>query len=137
LQWLLIASLLAEVVALFWTPAKDSSVSSLVPKKLLGQAGRLNLLAAYGTAAPAALLFAALASISNLLGAFVPSMADPEADVALYLNGLTFFVAAIVVLGLPISKHNPGPEGAGQTRDSNRSEEHTSELQSRFDLVCR
>ena len=119
LQWLLIASLLAEVVALFWTPAKDSSVSSLVPKKLLGQAGRLNLLAAYGTAAPAALLFAALASISNLLGALVPSMADPEADVALYLNGLTFFVAAIVVLGLPISKHNPGPEGAGQTRDSN------------------
>ena len=119
LQWLLIASLLAEVVALFWAPAKDSSVSSLVPKKLLGQANQLNLLAAYGTAPPAALLFAALASISNLLGALVPSMANPEADVALYLNGLTFFVAAIMVFGLPIPKHNPGPGGAGQTRDSN------------------
>src|SRR5699024_410849 len=95
LEWLLIASLLAEIVALFWTPAKDSTVPSLVPKKLLAQANQLNLLAAYGTAPLAALLFATLASISNLLSAFVPSMANPEADVALYLNGLTFFIAAI------------------------------------------
>lgn len=119
LEWLLIASLLAEIVALFWTPAKDSTVPSLVPKKLLAQANQLNLLAAYGTAPLAALLFATLASISNLLSAFVPSMANPEADVALYLNGLTFFIAAIIVIGLPIPKHNPGTGGAGQTRDSN------------------
>src|SRR5438067_13115271 len=30
-----------------------------------------------------------------------------------------------------------GPDGVGCSREQPRSEEHTSELQSRFDLVCR
>src|SRR2546428_5056898 len=30
-----------------------------------------------------------------------------------------------------------GPPGVGKTKDRTRSEEHTSELQSRSDLVCR
>ncbi|WP_042282225.1 dTMP kinase [Nocardiopsis alba] len=105
LQWLLIAGLLAEIVALFWTPARDATIPGLVPKRMLGQANRLTLLATYGAAPIAALLFAALASISNLLGVLMPSMAAPEADVALYLNALTFFVAAIVVATLPLPKH--------------------------------
>ncbi|MBE2997870.1 dTMP kinase [Nocardiopsis sp. HNM0947] len=117
LQWLFIASLLAEVVALLWTPAKDSTVPSLVPRRQLAEANRLTLLAAYMTAPVAALLFAALASISNILGALVPSLANPEADIALYLNGLTFFVAAIVVATLPIPKHNPGLSAASPNRD--------------------
>src|SRR5207249_8269899 len=34
--------------------------------------------------------------------------------------------------------HGPGPRGVGASpSDGHRSEEHTSELQSRFDLVCR
>ncbi len=118
LEWLLIATLLAEAVALFWTPAKDATVPNLVPRKLLGQANRLSLLTAYGTAPVAALLFAALASVSNVLGALLPSMASPEADVALYLNGLTFVVAAVVVAGLPIPKHKPSKDAESDTRDS-------------------
>src|SRR5699024_11994216 len=40
---------------------------------------------------------------------------------------------------LPISVPggNPGGHGHGGRGDHRRSEEHTSELQSRFDLVCR
>lgn len=117
LQWLFIASLLAEVVALLWTPAKDATVPSLVPRRQLAEANRLTLLASYITAPLAALLFAALASVNNVLGAFVPSLADPEADIALYLNGLTFFTAAVVVGTLPIPKHNPGLAAASPNRD--------------------
>ncbi|OOC56578.1 MULTISPECIES: dTMP kinase [Nocardiopsis] len=118
LEWLLVASFLAEVVALFWAPAKDATVPNLVPRKLLGQADRLGLFTAYGTAPVAALLFAGLASASNVLGAVLPSMASPEADVALYLNGLTFLVAAVVVAGLPIPKHKPSKDSESDTRDS-------------------
>ncbi|WP_285731722.1 dTMP kinase [Nocardiopsis sp. ATB16-24] len=118
LEWLLIANLLAEIVALFWAPAKDATVPNLVPRKLLEQANQLSLLTTYGTAPVAALLFAALASVSNVLGALLPSMASPEADVALYLNGLTFFIAAIVIAGLPIPKHKPSKDSESHTRDS-------------------
>src|SRR6266704_7075563 len=41
---------------------------------------------------------------------------------------------------LPISRHRsgyPGRPGPGGLDRAARSEEHTSELQSRFDLVCR
>ncbi|MBE1460344.1 dTMP kinase [Nocardiopsis terrae] len=119
LQWLLIASLLAEITALFWTPARDATIPSLVPKRMLGQANRLTLLATYGAAPVAALLFAVLASVSNLLGALVPSMANPEADVSLYLNALTFFVAAIVVAGLPLPKHTVSRDSLSPGRDAN------------------
>ncbi|KOX16424.1 dTMP kinase [Nocardiopsis sp. NRRL B-16309] len=118
LEWLLIAAFLAEVVELFWTPAKDAAVPALVPRGLQRQAGRLCLLVGYGTAPVAALLFAALASVGNLLGALAPSLASPEADVALYLNGLMFLVAAIVVAGLPIPKHKSAGGGRTGTRDA-------------------
>jgi dTMP kinase len=118
LEWLFIAGLLAEVVALFWASAKDATVPNLVPRKLLEQANRLNLITAYGTAPVAALLFAALASLSNVLGAFLPFMAGPRADAALYLNGLAFVVAAIVVAGLPIPQHKPSKDAESDTRDS-------------------
>ncbi|MFC3996038.1 dTMP kinase [Nocardiopsis sediminis] len=104
LWWLLAATFLAEIVALFWTPAKDATVPGLVPKKQLEEANRLGLLTTYGTAPVAAGLFAALASVSSLLGGLIPSMGVPEADIALYINGVTFFIAAAVVWGLPVPK---------------------------------
>ncbi|WP_017603758.1 dTMP kinase [Nocardiopsis alkaliphila] len=118
LPWLLIAGLLAEIVALFWTPARDATIPVLVPKRMLGQADRLTLLATYGAAPVAALLFAALASVDNLLGALVPSMAAPAADVALYINALTFFIAAIVVAGLPLPKHTVASSSLSPHRDA-------------------
>ncbi len=116
LDWLLIANFLAEVVALFWAPAKDATVPNLVPKKKLEQANQLSLLTTYGTAPVAAGLFAALASITTLLGGLFPTLGSPEADIALYINGVTFFVAAAVIWTLPIPKRNgavaPDPEPA-------------------------
>ncbi|MDA2806987.1 dTMP kinase [Nocardiopsis suaedae] len=112
LDWLLVANFLAECVAIFWTPAKDASVPNLVPRKKLEQANQLTLLTAYGTAPVAAGLFAVLASFSTVLGKLFPAMATPEADIALYINGLTFFIAAAVVWTLPLPGR-PARAGAG------------------------
>ncbi|RCV50156.1 MFS transporter, partial [Marinitenerispora sediminis] len=106
LDWLLIANFLAECVALFWAPAKDATVPNLVPRKKLEQANQLSLLTTYGSAPVAALIFAVLAAFSSVLGGLFPSLGSPEADVALYINGVTFFVAAAVIWRLPIPKKN-------------------------------
>ncbi|MGQ4269087.1 dTMP kinase [Nocardiopsis changdeensis] len=118
LPWLFIAALLAEIVELLWTGARDSAIPNLVPRKLLGQADRLVLFTSYGTAPVAALLFAALASVSNVLGVLVPSLASPEADIALYLNGLLFLAAAGLVAGLRIPGHRPARDAQSPTRDA-------------------
>ncbi|MDA2815053.1 dTMP kinase [Nocardiopsis sp. RSe5-2] len=125
LDWLLVANFLAECVAIFWTPAKDASVPNLVPRKKLEQANQLTLLTAYGTAPVAAGLFALLASLSTVLGMLFPAMATPEADIALYINGLTFFIAAAVVWTLPL----PGrPERAAPAAPAGADDDRTEEV---------
>src|SRR5207249_11994213 len=59
-----------------------------------------------------------------------------------FYNGTAFHrinaAAGLIQGGDPLSKDNdPENDGAGDSPYGNRSEEHTSELQSRFDLVCR
>ncbi len=114
LTWLYVATVLAEIVALFWMPAKDSLVPTLVPRRRLEAANQLSVIATYGSAPVAAIVFALIAvftgfadNVSGGLGGF------DAVDAALYLNALTFLVAAIVVARLPL------PDGA--SRDSRTS----------------
>ncbi|WP_017557933.1 dTMP kinase [Nocardiopsis baichengensis] len=129
LDWLLAAGLLAECAAILWTSAKDASVPGLVPRKRLEQADRIALLTAYGTAPVAAGLFALLAAFSTVLGKLFPAMAAPGADIALYINGLAFVVAAAVVWTLPLPARpapaaGTGPEPAhAPSADDERTEE--------------
>ncbi|MQA97668.1 MAG: dTMP kinase [Streptosporangiales bacterium] len=109
LTWLLIATPLAECVALFWMPAKDAAVPNLVPKGKLEQANQLSLLTTYGTAPIAAMLFSLLAIASGGLARIVPFFKTNPADLALYINALTFLIAALVIWNLKeISR--PGSE---------------------------
>ena len=59
--WLYTATVLVESVTLFWSPAKEASVPNLVPKNKLESANQVSLLAAYGTAPVAAIVFTLLA----------------------------------------------------------------------------
>ncbi|MEY9215002.1 dTMP kinase [Thermobifida halotolerans] len=102
LDWLLIANFLAGCAALFRASARDATVPTLVPKHRLEQADQLNLLTTYGAAPVAAGLFALLAALSTLLGGLFPALRTPEADFALYANGVAFLVAAVVAWRLPI-----------------------------------
>jgi dTMP kinase len=96
--WLYTATILVEIVTLFWSPAKEASVPNLVPKHKLESANQVSLLASYGTAPIAAIVFSLLAifsgAINSVLGNQTPASA---ADIALYINAISFLYCAYIV----------------------------------------
>jgi dTMP kinase len=98
--WLYTATILVECVTLFWSPAKEASVPNLVPRSKLESANQVSLLAAYGTAPIAAIIFSILALFSNAFNALLPSFATNAVDIALYLNAASFAYAAFTIWGL-------------------------------------
>jgi dTMP kinase len=96
--WLYTATILVEIVTLFWSPAKEASVPNLVPKHKLESANQVSLLASYGTAPIAAIFFSLLAifsgAINSALGNETPASA---ADIALYINAFSFLYCAYIV----------------------------------------
>jgi dTMP kinase len=100
LWWLLVASFLIESLSLFWIPAKEASVPSLVPPSQLESANRLSLVTTYGSAAVASTLFALLSEVSQALGHGFAHFRSNPVDLALYFDALTFLFSAITVWSL-------------------------------------
>jgi dTMP kinase len=98
--WLYTATLLAETVTLFWSPAKEATVPNLVPRHKLESANQVQLLAAYGTAPFAAIIFSLLALFNSALSGLLNWEESTAADIALYINAFTFLYAAYVVYTL-------------------------------------
>jgi dTMP kinase len=83
---------------LFWSPAKEASVPNLVPKSKLESANQVSLLAAYGTAPLAAIVFSTLALFMGAINAALGNTTQASAaDVALYVNAISFLFCAITV----------------------------------------
>jgi dTMP kinase len=98
--WLYTATLLAETVTLFWSPAKEATVPNLVPRHKLESANQMQLLAAYGTAPFAAIIFSLLALFNSALSGLLSWEDSTAADIALYINAFTFLYAAYIVYTL-------------------------------------
>ncbi|MGA1670055.1 MAG: MFS transporter, partial [Candidatus Nanopelagicaceae bacterium] len=98
--WLYTATLLAETVTLFWSPAKEATVPNLVPRNKLESANQVQLLAAYGTAPIAAIIFSLLALFNSALSGLLNWQNSTAADIALYINAFTFLYAAYIVYTL-------------------------------------
>jgi dTMP kinase len=98
--WLYTAMILVECLTLFWSPAKEASVPNLVPREKLENANQVSLLAAYGTAPAAAILFSLLTLVSGAIAAISPLLPSNSVDIALYFNALSFFFAAWTIRGL-------------------------------------
>jgi dTMP kinase len=98
--WLYTAMILVECLTLFWSPAKEASVPNLVPREKLENANQVSLLAAYGTAPIAAILFSLLTLLSGAIAAISPLIPTNSVDIALYFNALSFFFAAWTIRGL-------------------------------------
>jgi dTMP kinase len=98
--WLYTAMILVECLTLFWSPAKEASVPNLVPREKLENANQVSLLAAYGTAPIAAILFSLLTLLSGAIAAISPLIPTNSVDIALYFNALSFFFAAFTIRGL-------------------------------------
>jgi dTMP kinase len=98
--WLYTAMILVECLTLFWSPAKEASVPNLVPRDKLESANQVSLLAAYGTAPIAAILFSILTLLSSAIAAISPLIPSNSIDIALYINALSFLFAAWTVFGI-------------------------------------
>ncbi|CAN2169342.1 enterobactin exporter EntS [Candidatus Nanopelagicaceae bacterium] len=113
--WLYTAMILVECLTLFWSPAKEASVPNLVPREKLENANQVSLLAAYGTAPIAAILFSLLTLLSGAIAAISPLLPSNSVDIALYFNALSFFFAAWTIRGLKeISKHGSEKKSADE-----------------------
>jgi dTMP kinase len=100
LVWLFIAQFLIEAISLFWIPAKEAAVPNMLRKDQLEPANQLSLVTTYGlTPVLAAAVFALLTSLGSGISDALPDV--DEVDLALYLNALTFLVAAVVIWNLP------------------------------------
>jgi dTMP kinase len=102
LTWLYTATVLIECVALFWMPAKDATIPNLVPPRRLEAANQISLVATYGTAPLAALVYAGMALVTGTVHDFVPGLRLDPIVVAIYLNALTFLVSGLVIWRLDI-----------------------------------
>ena len=98
--WLYTATVIVEAITLFWSPAKEASVPNLVPKDKLENANQVTLLASYGTAPVAALIFSVLAGVAVAISSFASKRFASTADLALYLDALSFLYTAWVVFRL-------------------------------------
>ena len=97
--WLYTATILVECITLFWSPAKEASVPNLVPRERLENANQVSLLAAYGTAPIAALLFTFLSLFTSAINVTF-GINSTAIDLSLYVNALSFAFAAITIWGL-------------------------------------
>jgi dTMP kinase len=112
--WLYTAMILVECLTLFWSPAKEASVPNLVPKEKLENANQVSLLAAYGTAPIAAILFSLLTLVSGAIAAISPLLPTSSVDIALYINALSFIFAAWTIRSL-----KEIPKGAASKSEAN------------------
>ncbi len=113
LWWLFIATVLAEIVGLFWLPAKDATVPNLVPRERLEAANQLGLATTYGSAPVAALLFSGLSLVAGIIDNVVPWIGTAP-DVAMYANAFTNLVAALVIWRLDMPKGPAGSKGSAE-----------------------
>jgi dTMP kinase len=111
--WLYTAMILVECLTLFWSPAKEASVPNLVPRDKLESANQVSLLAAYGTAPIAAILFSILTLLSSAIAAISPLIPSNSIDIALYINAISFLFAAWTVFGI-----KEIPKGAAARSDN-------------------
>ena len=98
--WLYAAMILVECLTLFWSPAKEASVPNLVPRDKLESANQVSLLAAYGTAPIAAIIFSLLTLLSSAIAAISPLIPSDSVDIALYVNALSFLYAGWTIRGI-------------------------------------
>jgi dTMP kinase len=114
--WLYAAMILVECLTLFWSPAKEATVPNLVGKDKLESANQASLLAAYGTAPVAAILFSLLTLFASAINSLFPFSIGTSVDIALYANAATFAFAAFTIWGL---KEIPKGAAADKAKDEN------------------
>jgi dTMP kinase len=111
LWWVFVVTVLVELVSVVWGPAKDATVPNLVDPRQLEQANQISLVTTYGSALPAAAIFAGLSFVDRVWPNLMGWLERGAVDLALYLNGLSFVVSGLVILGLHAIPRGPAAHG--------------------------
>ncbi len=101
---ILVLSFGIECLSLVWTPAKDSSVPNLVPRRQLVNANTVGLATTYGTLPLGGIIFTVLAALGTAIGHKVPYFQHRQEFLALWLDAGTFAFSAYMVSRLPIRR---------------------------------
>lgn len=107
---LLLATLLIEVLASLFGPAKDSVLPSLVRPDRLVLANQVNLVVTYGTLPLGGVLFAALLALAGPLSDTVPFLAERPVALPIWMNSLAFLLSAALLTRLRV----PAPAEPGE-----------------------
>jgi dTMP kinase len=97
LWWIFVVTVLVECVSLVWGPAKDATVPNLVPRHRLEAANQVSLATTYGSALPAAAVFAGLTLVDKLYRQLFEIFPGGPIDLALYFNAVTFVISGVVI----------------------------------------
>lgn len=111
LWWIFVVTVLVEAVSLVWGPAKDATVPNLVPPHRLEAANQVSLATTYGSALPAAAIFAGLTLLDKLYRQVFDGLGGGPVDLALYFNALSFVVSGIVITRLRTIPRGPADVG--------------------------
>ncbi len=95
--WLFVATFLMEAASMFFLPAKDAAMPTLVSREKLEQANSINLLTTYGTAPLAALLYAGLALVAGMIDNVLGQRLGSPVMVALLFDAAMFTVAGFLI----------------------------------------
>ena len=107
LWWIFVVTVLVEAISMVWGPAKDATVPNLVPRHRLEAANQVSLATTYGSALPAAAIFAGLTLIDKLYRNVFAELGGGPVDLAIYCNALSFVISGIVIARLHDIPHGP------------------------------
>ncbi|MGH2765113.1 MAG: dTMP kinase, partial [Actinomycetota bacterium] len=102
LPWIYVMSFLIECLSLLWTPARDSIIPNLVPRRQLSNANTIALATGYGTLPLGGIVYTALAGIGAALGGGLEYFDRNPQAIALWANALTFAFSAYMIHRLPL-----------------------------------
>ena len=108
-------TVLVEVVSLVWGPAKDATVPNLVPPEQLEAANQISLATTYGSALPAAALFAVLTLVDRVWPAVMDWVGRCGRRRAVLQRRCRFVVSGLVIARCTTIPRGPA---AGTTRSS-------------------
>jgi dTMP kinase len=100
LSWIFVVTVLVEATSLVWGPAKDATVPNLVPRERLQAANQVSLATTYGSALPAAAVFAGLTLLDRFYRDVFDWVGGGPVDFALYFNAASFLVSGLVIASL-------------------------------------
>lgn len=113
---LVVASFVLELLTMLWSPAKESIVPNIVPRRKLTTANSLNVAAAYGMFPVAAGAGALLAKAAEKLPdqGWVDTWRLNQEGLAFYVDGFSFLMTAFIVWRIALPSRSREERRSGE-----------------------